>query len=1087
MSDAVEAQQSQQDTAVLNYQELVRTSIAQLCDANRSSLKSIFTSAPTELQNQHLPIPRRVYKLLGIVLGWRETLLLENRDELQTTELDRNRLDQMFSMSLEEVEQLSIRKPGELIEIIEGCLRADPNLTPRTYDKDNHTSLSQIVLKWHLLATKEALKRRDSGNECTSMGVRKLQDKPPPPGKRRNPLSESGSRDVEMKRAKVNRIGGVPTGDHDENSQDFWPRLGGPTPLRPSQLKEYPGKTSVLLNVQELMGPSILHSVCQEGVNVELVVRNVRWTRQSDGRPFSSKVEALTLARRLARNSPSTTLGTSRGADVDIGTQSSLPRGGMAPSASVIGNVSGRWHTSASNAFNCTPTGLSSFESQERSPEHYQETPVTEAEYEKATRARNKRLVLDPRVRLRTFPLSSVLKKNASAEGDAGTVSYASEALDFLYLGRNIAKLPAHSDRSVTLRAVRSLITRHIELGRDIGQDCVKEITRTQRDFLLQTAATSCSAPHQDVLSFVEDMKASGLIRGDFKLLNSNRLDLPAPSQSHANLWIKRMPLSLQNLFTESGFSNLISEVRSFLGSDNERPPSRVHAHAGEYPLLLSRLEDSGMLRWSVVDNEDKRYTTLADALTMTSFAVVKDISKDRLISWPRIQNLCMPEPPEVNLPNPGHLAALQVPKQSILSGFYLDIANMFHNIRMPSNLASIFPFAKVAFGNLPGCLQRKLQAKFGFRPEQSELLRPLQCTLPMGFKWSVFIGHTFVESCYQEAFVLFRPSSRRFRLSNVFDLPVLLHRTSGPDWSQDEVAALQDTIEKVLTNNYLPVKRSKSSPVGVVETVEMPFIGWVWYLKRGVIRPKAEKLQLVAKEAAVVNHMPLDEVRVRSLVGRIVWIALGLRPLLSVLYRTFQYLQAPNELSNELEASVKREICMICRLLPFSHIRLTRGFWHRIIAFDASPVAGAVVYTDVDVQELQLLLQRLSGKFRDPTDCKTIVQFVCSRKWTTAFVHRWRRQEHINALEAHTAVLALEWAASFNVTGLRMLVLSDSMVTIGALQKGRSSSHLLCLLCRRFTAISVSHDLEPLLAHVPSDYNPADGSSRPGPRVGSQ
>ncbi|KAI0565259.1 hypothetical protein FGB62_20g110 [Gracilaria domingensis] len=665
MSDAVEAQQSQQDTAVLNYQELVRTSKAQLCDANHSSLKSIFTSAPTELQNQHLPIPRRVYKLLGIILGWRETVLLENRDELQTTELGRNRLDQMFSMSLEEVEQLSIQKPGELIEIIEKCLRADPNLTPRTYDKDNHTSLSQIVLKWHLLATKKALKRRDSGNECTSMGVRKLQDEPPPPGKRRNPLSESGSRDVEMKRAKVNRIGGVLTGDHDEDSQDFWPRLGGPTPLRPSQLKEYPGKTSVLLNVQELMGPSILHSVCQEGVNVELVVRNVRWKRQSDGRPFSSEVEALTLA----------------------------------------------------------------------SPEHYQETPVTEAEDEKATRARNKRLVLDPRVRLRTFPLSSVLKKNASAEGDAGTVSYASEALDFLYLGKNIAKLPAHSDLSVTLRAVRSLITRHIELGRDIGQDCVKEITRTQRDFLLQTAATSCSAPHQDVLSFVEDMKASGLIRGDFKLLNSNRLDLPAPSQSHANLWIKRMPLSLQNLFTESGFSNLISEVRSFLDSDNERPPSRVHAHAGEYPLLLSRLEDSGMLRWSVVDNEDKRYTTLADALTMTSFAVVKDISKDRLISWPRIQNLCMPESPEVNLPNPGHLAALQVPKQSILSGFYLDIANMFHNIRMPSNLASIFPFAKVAFGNLPGCLQRKLQAKFGFRPEQSELLSPLQCTLPMGFK----------------------------------------------------------------------------------------------------------------------------------------------------------------------------------------------------------------------------------------------------------------------------------------------------------------------------------------------------------------
>ncbi|KAI0563464.1 hypothetical protein FGB62_39g02 [Gracilaria domingensis] len=197
-SDAVEAQQSQQKTAVLNYQELVRNSKAQLCDANHSSLKSIFTSAPTELQNQHLPIPRKVFKLLGIILGWKETLLLENRDELEAPELDRNRLDQMFSMSLEEMEQLSIQKPGERIEIIEGCLREDRNLNPRTYDKDNHTSLSHVVLKWHLLVTKEALKQRDSGNECTPMDVRKLQNEPPPPVKRRNPLSESGFRNVEM-------------------------------------------------------------------------------------------------------------------------------------------------------------------------------------------------------------------------------------------------------------------------------------------------------------------------------------------------------------------------------------------------------------------------------------------------------------------------------------------------------------------------------------------------------------------------------------------------------------------------------------------------------------------------------------------------------------------------------------------------------------------------------------------------------------------------------------------------------------------------------------------------------------------------
>lgn len=47
------------------------------------------------------------------------------------------------------------------------------------------------------------------------------------------------------------------------------------------------------------MGTSILHSFCQEGLNIELVVRHVRLPRQENGKPFHSEVEALTLTRIL--------------------------------------------------------------------------------------------------------------------------------------------------------------------------------------------------------------------------------------------------------------------------------------------------------------------------------------------------------------------------------------------------------------------------------------------------------------------------------------------------------------------------------------------------------------------------------------------------------------------------------------------------------------------------------------------------------------------------------------------------------------------------------------------------------------------
>ena len=94
-------------------------------------------------------------------------------------------------------------------------------------------------------------------------------------------------------------MAGVPTSETDDDGQDFWSGLGGAAHIRPNQLQSYPGRSSVILNVRELMGPSILHSFCQDGLNIELVVRHVRWPRQADGRPFQSEIEALTLARIL--------------------------------------------------------------------------------------------------------------------------------------------------------------------------------------------------------------------------------------------------------------------------------------------------------------------------------------------------------------------------------------------------------------------------------------------------------------------------------------------------------------------------------------------------------------------------------------------------------------------------------------------------------------------------------------------------------------------------------------------------------------------------------------------------------------------
>lgn len=50
------------------------------------------------------------------------------------------------------------------------------------------------------------------------------------------------------------------------------------------------------------MGPSILASLVQEGLNLELAIRNRSWDNNGSGEPQQSEAEALTLARNLHLN-----------------------------------------------------------------------------------------------------------------------------------------------------------------------------------------------------------------------------------------------------------------------------------------------------------------------------------------------------------------------------------------------------------------------------------------------------------------------------------------------------------------------------------------------------------------------------------------------------------------------------------------------------------------------------------------------------------------------------------------------------------------------------------------------------------------
>lgn len=343
-------------------------------------------------------------------------------------------------------------------------------------------------------------------------------------------------------------------------------------------------------------------------------------------------------------------------------------------------------------------------------------------------------------------------------------------------------------------------------------------------------------------------------MRGAFRLLDVFRIDLPRAGCERPEFCLSRLPHNVRSLFDplqEDGILQVM--LRALPGYTRHRP--RLYCRPGHYGKLLDLGDQAGMITWSQVAIEDNMYTSMAERLTMTSFAVQKDVARDRMISWPRAQNDLMPEPPYCELPDPGVFARLRVSEDASLQAFYFDVQNMFHNIRLPDYLVRFFPLRTVCFGNLPGRLQKGIAASLGFRPHQAALFRPLQATFAMGFKWAVYIGHTFAGSCFRKAYATFLASDRlsfphscRFsHQAGIIQLSqgdgLLMHIIDDVNfvcssWLPAEVTALHDTCFKVFTGNGLPIKISKSLPVGSIERTTMRFIGWVWNLESGVIEP---------------------------------------------------------------------------------------------------------------------------------------------------------------------------------------------------------------------------------------------------------
>lgn len=101
--------------------------------------------------------------------------------------------------------------------------------------------------------------------------------------------------------------------------------------------------------------------------------------------------------------------------------------------------------------------------------------------------------------------------------------------------------------------------------------------------------------------------------------------------------------------------------------------------------------------------------------------------------------------------------------------------------------------------------------------------------------------------------------------------------------------------------------------------------------------------------------------------------------------------------------------------------------------------------------------------------------------QWDLVASGAWRHpEEHINIKEAKVMLMSLRrLCRTTKNLGTRCLSITDSMVTILALSKGRSGSNGLNRVCKRAAAYQVAGSIQWGLRHITTDVNPADAPSR--------
>lgn len=503
-------------------------------------------------------------------------------------------------------------------------------------------------------------------------------------------------------------------------------------------------------------------------------------------------------------------------------------------------------------------------------------------------------------------------------------------------------------------------------------------------------------------------------------------------------------------------------------------PPSirggvRVYASHHEYVKLLLRMSGVGMIS-----------VTSEPIVVNGLFGTPKGDGTIRLIVDGRPANEVFCDPPHIELPTPDLLSRLSVDSSKPVFVAKSDLADYYYRFRIPTWMQRYFALPPV------------LASELGM--DGDGLVYPCLTVLAMGWSHSVYLGQSAHEHLLNRVSGL--SSFDRITLSS----DLLINRVRHMVYIDDVIILGIDRVAVSNTqSNYLTIAEENGLPAKSTKVVEatssgVECLGIELNGNQRTIGARADKLQLLCNETfSLINGGVCTGIQLARLVGKWTWCMLVMRPALSIFTAVYRFIKYAGTAYFTIWPSVVRELVMVTYLAPLLTVSLDSNWLPFVLATDASELAQGVVKADVS-PDLIITASSSTGKqslthHQHGDDQAIIDATIIKRPWQVLVSSAWKRNinpstgvtsERIESLEMRAASTAIRHVLSRPISiNARLLLLCDSQVVVGALAKGRSSSHVLLRRLRPICAMMLASGLRVYSRWIPGAVNPADSPSR--------